>query len=392
MSTDFSDSSSDDDELTSTIHRSRFEHEFEHNRRDAGTSSKASERNRPTTTSGAKVLSIPPIARLTKPPRREAGVELSVDDILAIYYPQENSKDHGRYSMYPRRKKQSMGGLANAFYPLWGSLRKELKKPPSKAFLFEEKLERLLTLLNREWDEINVDWPFVIRGALRRLFGTPLFIEPLTDDEALIAEFALDTMNMEFPNPKDLLAKRKASKEVVKAAAAASENVVKGNKPAPFPIIVSSPEPPAKPVSPLAKKRKAVEKAKRKVPAKRNKKSKVATPEPDIEPRADHQGDQQVEVELPPRLSLLEDRKAGVELVRQLLSEADANIMYEGRLQNHLDDLLWDGLKVNIRAMGLFYRTTDRVVAQKARIKELEDKDMERGEKLLNIERKFEDV
>ena len=24
----------------------------------------------------------------------EAGVELSVDDILAIYYPQENSKDH----------------------------------------------------------------------------------------------------------------------------------------------------------------------------------------------------------------------------------------------------------------------------------------------------------
>ncbi|GMN21317.1 hypothetical protein TIFTF001_043295 [Ficus carica] len=98
----------------------------------------------------------------------EAGVELSVDDILAIYYPQENSKDHGRYSMYPRRKKQvvgemknadryrqdhyffmhvnekSMGGLANAFYPLWGTLCKELKKPPTKALLFEEKLERLL--------------------------------------------------------------------------------------------------------------------------------------------------------------------------------------------------------------------------------------------------------
>ena len=78
----------------------------------------------------------------------EAKVELTVDDVLALYYPQENVKDKGRYSMYPRRKRQvvgdmknadrywqnqyffmlvndrSMGGLANAFYPLWGRLRK----------------------------------------------------------------------------------------------------------------------------------------------------------------------------------------------------------------------------------------------------------------------------
>ena len=78
----------------------------------------------------------------------EAKIELSVDDLLAIYYPQENAKDKGRYLMYPRRKKQvvgdmknadrywqdryffmlvnecSMGALANAFYPLWGKLRK----------------------------------------------------------------------------------------------------------------------------------------------------------------------------------------------------------------------------------------------------------------------------
>ncbi|GMN68801.1 hypothetical protein TIFTF001_037852 [Ficus carica] len=66
----------------------------------------------------------------------EAGVELSVDDILAIYYPQENSKDHGRCSQEEEASK-------------------ELKKPPPKALLFEEKLERLLTLPNREWDEIN---------------------------------------------------------------------------------------------------------------------------------------------------------------------------------------------------------------------------------------------
>ncbi|GMN68393.1 hypothetical protein TIFTF001_037449 [Ficus carica] len=115
---------------------------------------------------------------------------------------------------------------------------KELKKPPLKALLFKEKLERLLALPNREWDEINipkrlrasslwkdfielktgiikrirswVDWPFVIRGALRRLFDTPLFIESLTDEEALIAELALDTMKVGFPDPKDLLAKKKA--------------------------------------------------------------------------------------------------------------------------------------------------------------------------------------
>ncbi|GMN66709.1 hypothetical protein TIFTF001_035770 [Ficus carica] len=372
-STDSSDSSSDDEELALTIRRSRFEYEFENRRTDTGTSKEASERSRPATTSVAEALSIPPIARLTKPPCRLsvesflrtsnprsvlmeedlsdirgrfgfpnevqlrlpfkderadtvsegwtcmytiyfecglrlplppllvqcmhhyqlaipqlmpnrmrvflglivlAGVELLVDDILAIYYPQENSKDHGRYSMYPRRKKQvvgkmknadrywqdhyffmhvnekSMGDLANAFYPLWSSLRNELKKPPPKALLFEEKLERLLALPNREWDEIHVpkrfrasslwkdfvelqsgiakrvpswvDWPFVIRGALRRLFGPPLFIEPLSDEEALIADFALDTMVMEFPNPKDLLAKRKAKKEAEKAAAAAA--------------------------------------------------------------------------------------------------------------------------------------------------------------------------
>ncbi|GMN25142.1 hypothetical protein TIFTF001_051429 [Ficus carica] len=44
----------------------------------------------------------------------KAGVELSVDDVLAIYYPQENFKDHGRYSMYPRRKKQVVGEMKNA--------------------------------------------------------------------------------------------------------------------------------------------------------------------------------------------------------------------------------------------------------------------------------------
>ncbi|GMN56291.1 hypothetical protein TIFTF001_025404 [Ficus carica] len=374
------ESSSDDDELASTIRRSRFEYEFEHKRTDTGTSNEASERSQPATTSGAEALSIPPVARLTKPPRclsvesflrtsnprlvlteedlsdirgrfgfpnevqlrllfkeeradtvsegwlcmytiyfecrlrlplsplfvqcmhhyqlaipqlmpngmkvflglivlaDEAGVELSVDDILAIYYPQENFKDHGRYSMYPRRKKQvvgemknanrywqdhyffmhvnekSMGGLANAFYPLWGTLRKELKKPPPKVLLFEEKLERLLAQPNLELDEIN--------GSVEETLRPSTVHRALSDKEVLIADFALDTMVIEFPNPKDLLAKRKAKKEAEKTAAvavaASSQNVLQGNELAPFPVLDSSSEPPSKPVSPPAKKRKAI--------------------------------------------------------------------------------------------------------------------------------------
>ncbi|GMN20706.1 hypothetical protein TIFTF001_039953 [Ficus carica] len=209
--------------------------------------------------------------------------------------------------MYPRRKKQVVG--------------KELKKPPPKAFLFEEKLERLLTLPNRE-------------GALRSLFGPPLFIEPPSDEEALISDFVLDTMVMEFPNPKDLLAKRKAKKEAEKEIAAAAAAVASSEN--------------------VLRKRKAVEKVKRKVPAKQNKKSKVATPEADVE-------GPQVEVDLPPRVRLLQDRQTSVDIMRQLLSEADAETLSQGPLQSHLDDLLWDGLKINVRAMGLFYRTTDIV-------------------------------
>ncbi|GMN27208.1 hypothetical protein TIFTF001_001539 [Ficus carica] len=215
-STDSNDSSSDDEELMSTIRRSRLEHEFQQSQMGAGTSNEASERSRPATTSGEEFISIPPIAHLTEPPRRlttetylrtsnprsvltendlsdirgrygfpnevqlrlpfkgeradtvsegwicmytiyfecglrlplpplliramnhynlaipqlmpngmrvflglivlseEANIDLTVDDVLAIYYPQENAKDHGRYSMYPRRKKQVVGEMKNA--------------------------------------------------------------------------------------------------------------------------------------------------------------------------------------------------------------------------------------------------------------------------------------
>ncbi|GMN23845.1 hypothetical protein TIFTF001_049104 [Ficus carica] len=281
---------------------------------------------------------------------------------------------------------KSMGGLANTFYPLWGILHKKSNKPPSKALLFEEKLERLLALPNREWDEINVpkrfrasslwkdiieissgivkrvpswvDWPFVIRGALRKLFGTPLFIEPLTDEEALITDLALDTMSVEFPNPKDLLAKKKAQKEAEMAvAAAAAASSARGNEPPPLPVIESSPDPP------------------------RKKSSKAASPETNVELGKSKQDVQRIGVNLPPGTSLLQDRKLSVEIMRQLFSDVDLETINSGRVPNHVDDLLWDSLK------------------QRNLIKELEDEnkrleelDKERGEKLLVIEENFKDV
>ncbi|GMN31395.1 hypothetical protein TIFTF001_041583 [Ficus carica] len=306
-----------------------------------------------------------------------------------------------------------MGVLADAFNPFWGTLRKELKKPPPKALLFEEKLERLLALPDRDWDDIQVpkrlrasslwkdfvelpsgipkrvpswvDWPFVIRGALRRLFGTALFVNPLTDEEALIAEFALDSLVMEVPTPKDIMAKWRAKKEAERAAAAAAASAGQVNEPEPFSVLESSPEPSSKPSSPPVKKRKVVEKPKRKVPAKRSKKLKVAIPETDVEgPR--------IEVDLPLNVSILQDRQTSVDIARQLFSDADAEIMKQGLPQSHMDDIMWETMKINVRTMGLFYRMSDKVAEQRDRLKDLMEKDVARGEKLLDIERKFGDV
>ena len=54
-------------------------------------------------------------------------------------------------------------------------------------------------------------------------------------------------------------------------------------------------------------------------------------------------------------------------------------------------DLLFNS-QVNIRAMGLFYRTTDKVVEQQRKIDELEKKNIEREEKLNVLDQKFKDV
>ncbi|GMN19655.1 hypothetical protein TIFTF001_039863 [Ficus carica] len=66
--------------------------------------------------------------------------------------------------------------------------------------------------------------------------------------------------------------------------------------------------------------------------------------------------------------------------------------MRQGLPQSHLDDIMWETMKINVRTMRLFYRMSDRVAEQRDRLKDLQEKDIARGEKLLDIERKFGDV
>ncbi|GMN22509.1 hypothetical protein TIFTF001_045666 [Ficus carica] len=74
-----------------------------------------------------------------------------------------------------------------------------------------------------------------------------------------------------------------------------------------------------------------------------------------------------------------------------MFSDADAEIMNQGPPQSHMDDIMWEIMKINVRTMGLFYRMSDKVAEQGDHLKDLVDKDIARGEKLLDIERKFGD-
>ena len=90
---------------------------------------------------------------------------------------------------------------------------------------------------------------------MRRLFSTSLFIEPLSDEKALIAELALSMINIDFPSPNEILARKRAKKEVVKVAAVAKVvEVAQVLTLTPFPLIESSPEPLNVPEQPSAKK------------------------------------------------------------------------------------------------------------------------------------------
>lgn len=84
----------------------------------------------------------------------------------------------------------------------------------------------------------------MISGMLKKLFGTPLFIKPLSDEEALIAELALDTMKIDFSSPKKLLVRKKVEKEAVKVALVAKAAYIsRALEPPLLPYIGSSLDP-----------------------------------------------------------------------------------------------------------------------------------------------------
>lgn len=49
---------------------------------------------------------------------------------------------------------------------------------------------------------------------------------------------------------------------------------------------------------------------------------------------------------LPQGTSLLHSKKLGVQLIRQLITDVDMDMVNSGWIQDHLDEFSWDGLKV----------------------------------------------
>ncbi|GMN20300.1 hypothetical protein TIFTF001_048727 [Ficus carica] len=179
-----------------------------------------------------------------------------------------------------------------------------------------------------------------------RLFGTLLFIEPLFDEEALIAKLPLNMMKINFPTPEEILMRKRVEKEAAKAAAAVrAVEAARAPIPPLFPLIESSPEPSNMPEQPPAKKQK--------------------------------EDEVNLEVNLPPGISHIHNKKLGVQIIRHLITDVDMDTVNDGWIQDHLDEFSWDGLKV---------------VELRERIRELKATDREHTEKLLEIERKFKDV
>ncbi|GMN24495.1 hypothetical protein TIFTF001_049154 [Ficus carica] len=51
--------------------------------------------------------------------------------------------------------------------------------------------------------------------------------------------------------------------------------------------------------------------------------------------------------------------------MRQLLTDIDMDTVNDGRIQGHLNEFSWEGLKCILRGMELIYRSTDMAVVIK---------------------------
>ncbi|GMN46098.1 hypothetical protein TIFTF001_015278 [Ficus carica] len=253
--------------------------------------------------------------------------------------------------MYPRQKKQvvgemmnanrywqdryffmlvnekSLGALVIAFYPPWGPLLKELRKPLPKCFCsrqsWNDYLPSQIESVMRSTYHINLD---------NRAFGGILSKshQPLFDEETLVIELALDMMRIDFPSPNELFARNRVEKEAAKAAKAVKAD------------------------------------------------------------RKEEEAD--IEVNLPPGTSLLENKKLIVQLIRQLFTNADMDLVSDSQIQDHFDEFSWDGVKCILRGMGLIYYSTNKAVERREGIKEHTAIDQVQAEKPLDIQRKSKEV
>ena len=87
-------------------------------------------------------------------------------------------------------------------------------------------------------------------------------------------------------------------------------------------------------------------KSKKKASAKRKEIAKATVSGTDFEPQQTEQEVANMEVDLPLGTSLLQNKKLGVGIMHQLLFDVDSDTMNEGWIQSHLDEFMWDGLKV----------------------------------------------
>ncbi|GMN24525.1 hypothetical protein TIFTF001_049153 [Ficus carica] len=87
-------------------------------------------------------------------------------------------------------------------------------------------------------------------------------------------------------------------------------------------------------------------KAKEKVPTKKKEPVKAIDPELNSEPQITNKEEADVEMNFPLGRILLQSKKLGVQTMRQLLTDVDMDTVNNGRIQGHLDEFSWDGLKV----------------------------------------------
>ncbi|GMN73963.1 hypothetical protein TIFTF001_052290 [Ficus carica] len=221
----------------SAIRSSTEEFDFLQQRKGVESSNEVSERSRPATVSGAGVLYIPPIAQLNRPPQRismESFLRTAnpspilTEDNLALIksrygFPNEVqlclpfaneradtvSEEHARATPFRKvegRRKAKKKGADEEKRASQGDQSRVKQRPQIKN---EEEADVECILRGMELIYRSIVKAVVIKRALRRLFGSLLFIESLSKEVALITRLSLDMIKIDFPSPKEIISRKR---------------------------------------------------------------------------------------------------------------------------------------------------------------------------------------